>query len=48
MNKTCRFWHAVYSAAAVAIGMNTAALMGEAASTPTETQTIIDNSNSKL
>ena len=38
MNEACRHWHAVYSAAAIAVGLFIVAPMGITAFAPTETQ----------
>ena len=38
MNAACRVWHTVYSATAVSIGIDSAAIMGEIASVPTATK----------
>ena len=48
MNEACGHWHAVYSAAAIAVGTNNAAPMGTTASVPTANQTTIANSKLKL
>ena len=41
MNEACSHWYAEYSAAAIAVGKGTAALMGATTSTPTSTQTML-------
>ena len=43
VNEACAHWHAAYSAAAIAIRIGTAALMGATISATTETYTKINN-----
>ena len=44
MNDTCRHRHVAYGVAIIDIGIDTAVLMGAAASVPTEIQTMLVNS----
>ena len=45
MNEACRYWHAAYNSAAIAVEMGTVAQLGATASILTMTQAIIATPN---
>ena len=48
MSEVCRHWHAIYSAAGIAVGVGTASEAGTTAYAPTITQIKITNRKFKL
>ena len=48
MNEACRYWHAAYNSAAIAVEMGTVAQLGATASILTITQAIIADRKFKL
>ena len=48
MNEACRYWHAVYSAATIAVGMGTTVPVGATTFMPTKTQNTLTDSKFKL